>query len=244
MVKRYRNSPSIILWSMGNEEWTMMFQPQGVRVIDDMIARTHELDPTRLCTAAVNTAFDTHFPEELDVMGFNYNLKEHDAYHARASQTAERGIGNCKHGFDARHLLDRQVAELGERLRPEPYRLVGTGGGVVEVLRGARMAVRRLRLDRLRLSRRAHALWLAVDQFAVRHRRHVRISERQLLLLQSMVGIGTGAASVSALELGSARRRADSRVGAFESRFGRGVPERQEPGIAESCSRSRIWSGR
>jgi beta-galactosidase len=24
MVKRYRNSPSIILWSMGNEEWTMM----------------------------------------------------------------------------------------------------------------------------------------------------------------------------------------------------------------------------
>ena len=53
MVKRYRNSPSIILWSMGNEEWTMMPQPQGVRVIDDMIARTHELDPTRMCTAAV-----------------------------------------------------------------------------------------------------------------------------------------------------------------------------------------------
>ncbi len=63
MVKRYRNSPAIILWSMGNEEWTMMFQPQGVRVIDDMIARTHELDPTRLCTAAINTAFETHFPE-------------------------------------------------------------------------------------------------------------------------------------------------------------------------------------
>jgi beta-galactosidase len=26
---RYRNSPSIIFWSVGNEEWTMMFQPQG-----------------------------------------------------------------------------------------------------------------------------------------------------------------------------------------------------------------------
>src|SRR5215469_957780 len=26
MVKRYRNSPSIILWSMGNEEWVMMHQ--------------------------------------------------------------------------------------------------------------------------------------------------------------------------------------------------------------------------
>ena len=49
MIKRYRNSPSIILWSMGNEESTMMPQPQGVRVIDEMIARSHELDPTRLC---------------------------------------------------------------------------------------------------------------------------------------------------------------------------------------------------
>ncbi len=77
MVKRYRNSPSIILWSMGNEEWKMMPQPQGVRVIDDMIARTHELDPTRLCTAAVNQSFETHFPEQLDVMGFNYNLNVH-----------------------------------------------------------------------------------------------------------------------------------------------------------------------
>src|SRR5579859_347347 len=103
MVKRYRNSPSIILWSMGNEEWTMMPQPQGVRVIDDMIARTHELDPTRLCTAAVNTAFQTHFPEQLDVMGFNYNLKEPDAWHKAhpkvpsvgsetASTVATRGI--------------------------------------------------------------------------------------------------------------------------------------------------------
>jgi beta-galactosidase len=103
MVKRYRNSPSIILWSMGNEEWTMMPQAQGPRVLDDMIARTHELDPTRLCTAAVNGSYQTHFPEHLDVMGFNYNLNEHDGYHARhprqpsvgsetASTVATRGI--------------------------------------------------------------------------------------------------------------------------------------------------------
>ena len=116
MVKRYRNSPSIILWSMGNEEWTMMPQPQGVRVIDDMIARTHELDPTRLCSAAVNAAFETHFPEQLDVMGFNYNLKVHDEYHKAHPKQPSRRLGNGQHGFHARHLLDRQVAELGERL--------------------------------------------------------------------------------------------------------------------------------
>ena len=91
MVKRYRNSPSIILWSMGNEEWTMMPQPQGMRVIDDMIARTHELDPTRLCTAAVNASFETHFPGQLDVMGFNYNLKLLDGWHKAHPKTPSVG---------------------------------------------------------------------------------------------------------------------------------------------------------
>jgi beta-galactosidase len=128
MIKRYRNSPSVILWSMGNEEWTMMFQLQGVRVIDDMIARTHELDPTRLCSAAVNTAFQTHFPEQLDVMGFNYNLKEHDPWHKAhpnkpcvgsetASTVSTRGIyitdklRNWVSAYDLNHTAWSQLAE-------------------------------------------------------------------------------------------------------------------------------------
>jgi beta-galactosidase len=128
MVKRYRNSPSIILWSMGNEEWTMMPQPQGPRVLTDMIARTHELDPTRLCTAAVNGNFDSHFPEHLDVMGFNYNLKEHDGYHAKhprqpsvgsetASTVSTRGIystdklRNWVSAYDLNHTDWSELAE-------------------------------------------------------------------------------------------------------------------------------------
>ncbi len=128
MVKRYRNSPSIILWSMGNEEWTMMYQPQGERVIDDMIARTHELDPTRLCTAAVNTAFETHFPERLDVMGFNYNLKVPDGWHKAhpkipsvgsetASTVSTRGIystdklRNWVSAYDLNHTDWSELAE-------------------------------------------------------------------------------------------------------------------------------------
>ena len=128
MVKRYRSSPAIILWSMGNEEWTMMPQPQGVRVIDDMIARTHELDPTRLCTAAVNTAFETHFPEQLDVMGFNYNLKVPDDWHKAhpkkpsvgsetASTVCTRGIystdklRNWVSAYDLNHTEWSELAE-------------------------------------------------------------------------------------------------------------------------------------
>jgi beta-galactosidase len=128
MVKRYRNSPSIILWSMGNEEWIMMKQAQGVRVVADMIARTHELDPTRLCTAAVNQSFETHFPEQLDVMGFNYNLKEIDGYHQAhpkqpsvgsetASTLCTRGIyssdklRNWVSAYDLNHTSWSELAE-------------------------------------------------------------------------------------------------------------------------------------
>jgi beta-galactosidase len=128
MIKRFRNSPSIILWSMGNEEWIMMFQPQGVRVIDDMIARSHELDPTRLCTAAVNTAFDINFPEQLDVMGFNYNLKVIDDWRRKhpkppcvgtetASTVSTRGIystdklRNWVSAYDLNHTDWSQLAE-------------------------------------------------------------------------------------------------------------------------------------
>ncbi|MGO9088532.1 MAG: beta-galactosidase GalA [Terriglobales bacterium] len=103
MVKRYRNSPSIILWSMGNEEGTLMREPQGESIIADMVARAHELDPTRLCTAAVNEAYETHFSDGLDVMGFNYNLNVPDGWHTAhpkkpcvgsetASTVATRGI--------------------------------------------------------------------------------------------------------------------------------------------------------
>src|SRR3984893_2659668 len=60
MVKRYRNSPSIILWSMGNEEGALQKTLQGPRVVADLITRTHELDPTRLCTSAVNESFGSH----------------------------------------------------------------------------------------------------------------------------------------------------------------------------------------
>jgi beta-galactosidase len=128
MIKRYRNHPCIIIWSMGNEEWTMMPQPQGVPVIDSMIARSHELDPTRLCTAAVNAAFETHFPEQLDVMGYNYNLKVIDGWHKdhpkipcvgteTASTISTRGVyetdklRNQLSAYDLNHTAWSELAE-------------------------------------------------------------------------------------------------------------------------------------
>jgi beta-galactosidase len=128
MVKRYRNSPAIILWSMGNEEDVMQSTQQGPRVIADMVARTHELDPTRPCTSAVNGTFESHFPDALDVMGFNYNLNAPDGWHKAhpgkpsvgsetASTVSTRGIystdklRNWVSAYDANHPAWAELAE-------------------------------------------------------------------------------------------------------------------------------------
>ena len=98
MVRRFRNHPSIFLWSMGNEEGTLQRDAAGPRVLHAMQQRAHALDPTRLCTAAVNGHYQTPcrqggsastdaecvnpaFGPALDVMGFNYNLGLIDPYH-------------------------------------------------------------------------------------------------------------------------------------------------------------------
>jgi len=87
MIKRFRNSPAIVIWSMGNEEWQMQTLPKGKRIVETMVARSHELDPTRLCTAAVNGNFakddwvDVGSAAALDVQGYNYNLPGPDHYH-------------------------------------------------------------------------------------------------------------------------------------------------------------------
>jgi beta-galactosidase len=81
MIKRYRNSPAIILWSMGNEEWTLQPTAQGEHIVSSMIRRAHQLDPTRMCTVAVNGAFGAGISQALEVEGFNYNLGSIDSYH-------------------------------------------------------------------------------------------------------------------------------------------------------------------
>ncbi len=78
MVKRYRNSPSIIVWSIGNEEWRLQDQmaEQGARIAASMVRRCHELDPTRVVSAAVNGENEKGLSIPLDIIGFNYNTQK------------------------------------------------------------------------------------------------------------------------------------------------------------------------
>ena len=83
MVKRYRNSPSIILWSIGNEEWQLQYEmaEQGARIATTMVSRCKELDPTRVVSAAVNGDNQKGVSDAFDIIGFNYGLEHPDAYH-------------------------------------------------------------------------------------------------------------------------------------------------------------------
>jgi beta-galactosidase len=85
MVKRYRNSPSIILWSVGNEEFTLQDEmaEQGAKIAASMVERCHELDPTRVVSAAVNGGNEKGPSLAFDILGFNYNLSLPDAYHKK-----------------------------------------------------------------------------------------------------------------------------------------------------------------
>ncbi len=84
MILRDRNHPSIILWSMANEEGGTQRSIIGKRYMRKMVAHAHKLDPSRLVTAGVNawgSNADFGFAEEIDVMGFNYSLEFIDQYH-------------------------------------------------------------------------------------------------------------------------------------------------------------------
>lgn len=84
MVKRYRNSPSVIIWSIGNEEWALQagkLAPEGARIARAMVDRCHELDPTRVVSAAVNGDNEQGVSDPLDIIGFNYNPQNPPRFH-------------------------------------------------------------------------------------------------------------------------------------------------------------------
>jgi beta-galactosidase len=71
MIKRGRNHPSIILWSLGNEEWAIEGNIKGARIAKTMQSFARTLDPTRLNTVAISGGWGG-ISTEIGVMGVNY----------------------------------------------------------------------------------------------------------------------------------------------------------------------------
>jgi beta-galactosidase len=83
MVRRDRNRPSIILWSVFNEE-PMQGSEAGYEMVRRMAHEVRKLDTSRPVTAAMNGGFFTpvNVSAAVDVVGFNYNQDSYDAFHA------------------------------------------------------------------------------------------------------------------------------------------------------------------
>lgn len=84
MIRRDRNHPSVVLWSIGNEEHTIQWSKAGERIGKTLVELSHRLDPTRAVTAAMHDkGLGEGFANVVDVHGWNYmkvgNIEEHHA---------------------------------------------------------------------------------------------------------------------------------------------------------------------
>lgn len=125
MVIRDRNHPSIILWSIGNEE-PQQGTKRGLAIGRTMKRLVQDMDPTRGITVAMNDGQGEGVTEIVDVMGFNYADDKIDAFHEKFPKLPIIGSETAS-----------AVATRGEYFRDDVRRVVPAydtpvkGGGYV-----------------------------------------------------------------------------------------------------------------
>lgn len=92
-VRRDRNHPSVILYSIGNEIGQQGSQ-RGNDILLELTKTVHAEDPTRMTVTANNGRGFTGFPEDEYAYGVNYepgNTAKYDTYHAAHPNTVVMG---------------------------------------------------------------------------------------------------------------------------------------------------------
>jgi beta-galactosidase len=91
MVRRDRNHPSVVAWSIGNEVNERDGRSAGAQIARSLAEAVRQLDPTRPITSAICDVWDMARGWEatdpvfaaLDIGGYNYLWKRYEADHAR-----------------------------------------------------------------------------------------------------------------------------------------------------------------
>ena len=81
MVYRDRNHPSIIMWSIGNEEWGIEWNDHGTRIAADVVPIVNNFDPTRPVTVASSSGPTILIPAQ--IAGYNYIMQHPVDEHRR-----------------------------------------------------------------------------------------------------------------------------------------------------------------
>ena len=80
LIQRDRNHPSVILWSMCNEE-PLEGSDEGKRIFSAMMNVVHKFDNTRSITCAMIDGWGSGISTVEDIQGFNYGPGGYTAYH-------------------------------------------------------------------------------------------------------------------------------------------------------------------
>jgi beta-galactosidase len=91
LIRRDRNHPSVILWSVGNEEWRIESNILGARLTSTMQAFARRIDPTRRTIVAISGGWGGS-STTTDVVGYNYISQSNpDEQHRKFPQ--QPGVG-------------------------------------------------------------------------------------------------------------------------------------------------------
>lgn len=116
MVKHYRNNPSVVMWSIGNEV-PSQWGPNGMSELTMLQNLVKSLDPTRPVTCGmdqIGAVLDNGFAAALDIPGFNYKPQRYEEAYAKlpqklilgsetASTVSSRGVYHFPVSFDKEH---------------------------------------------------------------------------------------------------------------------------------------------
>ena len=109
MVERDRNHPSIIMWSMCNEEGAQG-TPQGQKMFSAMMDVVHRYDKTRPISCAMNGGWGSGITNVEDLQGFNYSPNQYDGFHASHPKMPIFGSETASH-----------VSDRGEYTEDKPH---------------------------------------------------------------------------------------------------------------------------
>jgi beta-galactosidase len=166
LILRDRNHPSVILWSIGNEEWRMEGNEVGARIASTMQRWVKQLDSTRPVTVAISGGWGSGHSEVIEVAGVNYlgNLGKGgfttDQWHAGRPAQPLLGTEDCAFNQTRGIYFDDRAKCHLRAYDWDPSDWGSSWTGVV-ALRQATVPRGDVHLYRIRLSRRADAVLAA-----------------------------------------------------------------------------------